>query len=132
MDMTSKSLACPKGKTRKQVKAKKRRTEAQMVRAVRGICVGRDVYCRVGPGPVWGRCDGPSEMAHILGKKRSRTRNMAACDRHDYRWCAMLCRRHHRMEESGAMVIRSLSGDGANGPLSFDIGAGSTPLEVLQ
>jgi hypothetical protein len=71
------TCAIPKGKTRKQLKAKAGRAEAAVKRRVRAQCVERDGFCRLmGCGP----CHGVSEWAHLHRKRRSQTRGTSAGD----------------------------------------------------
>jgi hypothetical protein len=97
----------------------KRRKEAAVIAKVRAACVERDGYCLLGHGAVWGRCEGPSTLAHVLGKRRSQTRGMAAEKRHDAAWCVMLCARHHGMEEAHQLGVMAEDDRGANGRVWF-------------
>lgn len=123
----SPKLARPKPaavtKVRQRVRAvsAKLRKEAAVLAKVRAVCVARDVYCRCGPSfwVEWGRCEGESQLAHVLGKKRSQTRGMAPEARHSPAWCLLLCAKHHEREERGVMQVVALTPDGANGPVVF-------------
>ena len=108
-------VACPKGKTRKQLKAKRDRHEAAIKKLVRAVCVERDGHCRLMGTTL---CSGPSEWAHLEEWKRARTRSMKAEARHCTAGSAMLCQKHHRLEEAGLIAI-ALGPDGADG--TFDV-----------
>src|SRR5260221_341989 len=72
-------VACPKGRTRKQIKGRKDRAEAAVKKLVRAQVAYRDGHCRLmGCGP----CHGESEWAHLGDKKRARTRGQAPTVRH--------------------------------------------------
>jgi hypothetical protein len=106
-------LAQPKGRTRKRVKARKQRAERAVKQSVRAACVERDGRCRMSSED----CEGPSEWAHLAGYRRSQTRCMDPETRHDTRTSLMLCRRHHAMEERGALRVTFFTLDGCDGPL---------------
>jgi len=116
MAMNYTQSALPKGRTRKQVKAKRDRLEAKVKRAVRAACVERDGYCRMAWHDVAGSCDGISEWAHLGEWKRCWTRGMPADDRHHTKGSFMLCRKHHREYDSGKIFI-IYGNHGANGQL---------------
>jgi hypothetical protein len=122
----------PKGKTRKQLKAKKDRAESKVKKAVRDACVDRDSLCRFGEwewNPLdWHAddltdndegCNGPSEWAHMHARRRSQTRNQAPEIRHDTRYSFQLCRFHHGEYDSHRLLITALTRRGADGPLKF-------------
>jgi hypothetical protein len=117
----------PKGKTRKQAKAKKQRAERDVKRRVRAIVADRDGYCRFARGVLQpfargvDKCQGPSEWAHIAGHRRSQTRGLAPEVRHGTATSVMLCRKHHRMEEAGRLQVIAESARGCNGTLRFTI-----------
>ena len=107
----------PKGKTRKQLKAKRDRHEANVIRAVRAAVAERDVDCRIW----WSRadmdgCEGELEWCHLGEWKRYATRKMAPEKRHHTRGSFMACTKHHRMYDAGELVIE-YGPDGADGPL---------------
>ncbi len=125
-----------KGKTRKQIKARKDRAEAKVKTSVRTACVARDGQCRyfrtiaaVYDG--WAfvaalhqiqtndKCDGPSQWAHIHAKRRSQTRGQTPELRHDTAHSLMLCRFHHTEYDAHRLLITALSRKGADGPLKF-------------
>lgn len=106
-------VACPKGKTRKQLKAKKDRHEAAVKKVVRAVCVQRDGHCRLMGTTL---CGGPSEHAHLEEWKRARTRGMTAERRHTTEGSMMACRRHHQKYDAGLIAI-ALGPDGANAPM---------------
>lgn len=83
--------ALPKGKTRKQLKARKDRAEANVKKAVRAQCVEMDGYCLLCSDD----CKGPSEWAHLPPRTRAQTRNRAPDFRHALDYTAMLCQWHH-------------------------------------
>lgn len=97
--------AISKGKTRKQLKAKRDRTEAKVKKAVRAACVERDGYCRF-HSSTGKYCVGPSEWAHLEDKKRARTMGMAPHERHTTARSMMLCRRAHRDYDAGDLQLR--------------------------
>jgi len=116
MDYTHSAL--PKGRTRKQAKATRDRMEAKVKAAVRAACVERDGYCRMDRHDAAGPCDGITEWAHLGEWKRAKTRGLPPEERHHTKGSVMLCRRHHRMYDSGEIVIE-YGPDGANGPLTL-------------
>ena len=94
--MLSKPIAQPKGKTRKQLKARKDRHEAAVLKAVRADCVKRDGWCLFGLFvDLILECKGPSEWAHLPPKTRAQTRGRPPEERHQLAYTAMLCRAHH-------------------------------------
>src|SRR5688572_28232919 len=88
-------------KTRKQLKARRDRQEAKVEKAVRAACVERDGFCLVlnRVDGIIPDCSGASEWAHLSGHRRSQTRGMPATYRHNTAWTAILCTKHHRLEE---------------------------------
>src|SRR5688500_14894677 len=99
MDHVVRNRSLWKGDSRKRIKGRKDRAEANVKRQVRAECVERDGYClvltRLGlPG-----CKGESTWAHFSGHRRSQTRGMPPERRHDSRFSGMLCKRHHNQEE---------------------------------
>ncbi len=129
MSIDTSMLPLPKGQTRKQVKAKKDRSEAAVKKQVRAEVVRRDCYCRI--SSVWGpamydhheppaqflECDGPSEWAHL--RRRSQTRGMAPDIRHTTADTLMLCRKHHADEEAHRLRVTALTRKGCDGHLKF-------------
>lgn len=125
----------PKGRTRRQVKAKKDRAEAAVKKDVRSACVERDGYCRYdkdfsdwlvtsGLVSIHG-CGGPLEWAHLHVKRRSQTRGQAPEIRHTTQDSLMLCRVHHDQYDGRAqprLLITALTSQGADGPLKFRTG----------
>jgi hypothetical protein len=115
-------LAQPKGRTRKQVKARQQRAERAVKQLVRRLCVERDGGCRA----FWVqplRCGGAIEWAHVRGRRRSQTRGMNPEDRHSTKHSLMLCRKHHAMEEAGTLRVVYLTDDGCDGDLCFEVKA---------
>ena len=123
------ALSLPKGRTRRQVKARRGRAEAKVEKAVRAACVARDGYCRGRhPSSVCtdGRlaCEwtGPSEWAHLPIKRRSKTRGQAPEIRHTTADSLMLCKQHHDALDGRTrprLTIEPLTDRGADGPLRF-------------
>lgn len=119
MDLTKKSM-----RTRKQVRAKRKRTEAAVIKAVRAACVERDGYCRVWPSRVHSdlATAGESEWAHMPSHRRSKTLGMAPEERHSTAWTLMLCARHHDALDGRTLPkleIEPLTDRGADGPMRF-------------
>ena len=125
-------LALPKGKTRKQLKARRDRADARVEQSVRAECVERDGHCRISSWEDhpddWHADDlqqpddfseGPSEHAHMHSRRRSQTRNQAPEIRHDTKHSLMLCRFHHAEYDAHRLLITALSRKGADGPLKF-------------
>jgi hypothetical protein len=117
-------LGLPKPETRKKAKDREDRAEARVVKVVRHKCEDRDGHCRLSTRfpttDVAGPCWGPSEWAHLRGRRRSQTVNEAPERRHTTRHTAMLCRQHHAMEERGTLVaIPQRPKDGADGPMTW-------------
>jgi hypothetical protein len=125
-DMST-GLAYPKGRTRKQVKARKDRAEAAVKRAVRAACVKRDGYCRAATiwhdkfdDPLyWLECQSESQWAHLHTHRRSQTRGQAADKRHTTAGSLCLCRYHHREYDAHRLIIEPLTKKGCDGPLRF-------------
>lgn len=117
----------PKGRTRKQLKARRDRDEAKVKRAVRAACLERDGYCRVWPSRVHIDLElaGPSEWAHMHVARRSKTRGQDATERHATATSLMLCRAHHTAYDGKTLVIEALTDKGADGPLKFTYGGRS-------
>jgi hypothetical protein len=117
-------LAYPKGPTMKRLKGRKARTEAKVKRTVRAACVERDGYCLVQRVPgVFANCKGPSEWAHLAGHRRSQTVGMPATYRHNTAWTAMLCNRHHKLEEDDVFHVIYKTANYADGPVGWEPGA---------
>ena len=106
-------------------RAKRRRAEGPVKKAVRAKCVVRDGYCRAAHDwELWksSPCEGPSEWAHMHSRRRSQTRNQAPEVRHDTRHSFMACKRHHDQYDGRAkprLYITALTRRGADGPLKF-------------
>ena len=120
-------IACPKPEPRKRVKARRTRQAAKVVKSVRAQCVKRDGFCRMASWPsdvldVFTYCYGPSEWAHLAEKRRSKTRGQAPEVRHTTAGSLMLCRGHHNAyDRAHTLKIVSLTVQGANGPLRFEV-----------
>jgi hypothetical protein len=129
-------LPLSKGKTRKQITAKKQRAEQTQIQAVRARCIERDGHCRVfrtmasayegwailaalHQQRVGDVCDGPSAWAHLHARRRSKTRGMAPDVRHDTKYSLMLCAKHHAAYDAKRLIITALTRRGADGPLKF-------------
>lgn len=119
----------PKGKTRKQLKARKQRHAAKVVTSVRARCVERDGHCRISnpmPGDQISRslaeehvCSGRSEWSHLGEFRRFKTRGMEPEVRHDTKHSAMLCDYGHLAYDCRWIRITYLTRNGADGPLSI-------------
>ena len=105
----------PKGKTRKQLKARAGRRELAVRKAVRAACVARDGYCRM----MVVLCVGDSEWCHFGRYKRFKTRGMRPEARHCTAGSLMLCTKHHGEYDRGELTIRALTARGCDGPMSF-------------
>lgn len=108
--------------TRKKVKGRKDRAEAKVKKAVRAEVAERDGYCLVQKLGLPG-CKGRSTWAHLAGHRRSQTRGMAPERRHDTRFTAMLCTRHHNQEERNTHRVVYHSVRYADGPVSWEAAA---------
>jgi hypothetical protein len=108
-------------KTRKQVKAREDRLEAKVQKLVRAACVERDGPClvltRIG---IYGECRGVSEWAHLSGHRRSQTLGMPATYRHNTAWTAMLCTRHHSLEEHDKFHVIYRTASYADGLVAWE------------
>ena len=118
------------GRTRKQVKAKARRTEAAVKKAVRAACVERDGRCRVNSCRLTGAymADGVSEWAHLHVKRRSKTRGLPPEERHTTAGSLILRREFHDAYDGRTrprLIIEPLTDRGADGPLKFTYGGRS-------
>lgn len=116
--------AISKGKTRKQLKAKKDRAEAKQIKIVRAKCVIRDGFCRFhfgndDTGGMLSHCIGPSAWCHLEDYKRARTRGMVPERRHTTAGSAMLCTTIHEAYDSGRLVLEFLTDRGADGPIRW-------------
>lgn len=127
--MDTSQLAHPKGRTRKQIKAKADRAEALVEKLTRAACVLRDGHCRMTAGGddvfigavklMSMPCEGPSEWAHFGKKRRARTRGMQPEERHTTAGSLMLCQVMHRAYDSGWLKITALTRHGCDGRLKF-------------
>jgi len=117
-----------KPEPRRRVKARAQRAEAKQLKSVRAMCVERDGECRaclltqndhITFGAWLAPHGGPSELAHMHGRRRSKTRGMAPEIRHDTKHCLMLCRKHHQDYDAKKLIITAQSRRGADGPLTF-------------
>lgn len=128
--MDTSQLAHPKGRTRKQIKAKADRAEALVERLTRAACVVRDGECRyhsatskyddvfVNVVPDW-KCGGPSQWSHFGAKRRARTRGMEPEERHTTAGSLMLCLPIHEAYDAGLLKITALTRHGCDGRLKF-------------
>jgi len=125
MDMTHSSFANPKpAKTRKQVKAKKDRSETAVKQLVRAIVSQRDGDCRfqnLGLGP----CSGESEWAHVKKYRRANTRRQPPEQRHKTVGTLMACSRHHDLIDGrqSPRLYLDLGPEGCNGTLVASLGS---------
>lgn len=130
---TRRALPKHAAQTRKAAKGKAKRAEKKQVQAVRPQCVARDGHCRLATlalGDMAGLngphvCQGPSEWAHMGGKRRARTRGQAPEQRHGTPITLMLCKRAHDQYDGRArprLEIEQLTPRGADGPLMFKEG----------
>lgn len=111
-------VACPKGKTRKQLRAAKDRQEMKVIKRVRAKCVVRDGFCRLmGIGP----CFGVSEWCHMHAKRRARTRNMKPEVRHTTAESFMGCTSHHDAYDAFKIALEPMTAKGADGPMSVKV-----------
>lgn len=104
--------------SRKRLKGRKDRAEAKVKKQVRAEVEARDGYCLVLKLGLPG-CKGRSTWAHLNGHRRSQTRGMAPERRHDTRFSAMLCQRHHKQEEDGKYQVVYLTDQYADGPVQW-------------
>lgn len=125
----------PKGVTAK-ARAKRKRAESPVAKAVRAKCVDRDGRCVlwrglmncVGDVIAWDvdlDCVGPSQWAHMHSRRRSQTRNQAPEIRHDTQHSFMACQRHHDQYDGRPkprLFVTALTAKGADGPLKFRVG----------
>ena len=115
-----------------KARAKRRRAEDPVKRAVRADCVERDGYCvlqRIVPRDVIAAdlfpidCNGPSQWTHMHARRRSQTRNQAPEVRHDTRYSFMACERHHDQYDGRhyryRLFVTALTRAGADGPLKI-------------
>lgn len=126
-------------KTRRQLKARQDRQEAQIKRLVRAAVVVRDGTCRLlaaelsavhdvvlYPNVDRHRCAGnPGEWAHFGDKRRSRTRGQAPEIRHTTAGSLMLCKTAHEAYEAGRLRITALTRNGCDGRLKFALAKGA-------
>lgn len=110
----------PKPEPRRRVRNRARRHEQAVKQDVRAAVETRDGYCRVGQmRRDYTDCAGPSQWAHLDGHRRSETRGMKAEARHTTAASAMLCQRHHELEETGRLSLVALDDRGADGALQL-------------
>jgi hypothetical protein len=128
-------MLLPKGKTRKQLKAREDRVETKVKHAVRAQVFAREgercaVVSRLNVRESlqvmqrFGICGGMLTWAHLSGHRRSRTMGMDATERHQSETSLALCRDHHYAEER--MGLRFDPQDealGMNGPISWSVQA---------
>ncbi len=119
----------PKGLTRKRIKGRRQRHEAQVSKDIRSKCVDRDGYCRVFSHPDdvrignLGRCSGYSQWCHLGDLKRARTRGLPPEVRHTTAGSLQMCQSHHEAYDHGRMAILPAVVDApldANGTLRFE------------
>lgn len=95
--------------TRKKLKARAKRVERKVVKAVRPQCVARDGFCiAAGLGP----CSGASEWCHHEDRSRAHTRGSKNVPeyRHSTRYSFMACTGHHyRYDKRKDLTIDALS-----------------------
>ena len=122
----------PKGKTRKQLKARKDRHEAAVKSSVRAevfarereMCavvsrlMSRDMFDVV---KAFGVCSGPLQHAHLKGKRKSATRGQAPEERHQTATSLALCELHHEAEEHKGLRFIGLTKAGMNGPITYHV-----------
>lgn len=95
------ALAKPIKGSAAKAKRREKRLEAAVAKAVRAACVARDGYCLIATrlprsmAVLLGRCEGPSEWAHVGEHRRCHTRGMEPEQRHTTAGSGMLCRGHH-------------------------------------
>lgn len=122
-----------------KARAKRKRADGSVAKAVRAACVERDGYCRVcdwednpddwhsddlEPGDEFA-CQNPSEWCHMHARRRSQTRNQAPEKRHDTAHSFMACRTHHDQydgRQTPRLFVTALTSKGADGPLKFRMG----------
>lgn len=106
-----------------RARAKKRRKEGPVVKAVRAKCVDRDGYCRHGKDDELAGyyCEGYSQWAHFGEKKRFKTRGMAPEERHTTTDSLMLCEACHTDYDHGDLIIVPMTEDGCDGELSWAV-----------
>ena len=125
----------PKGKTRRQLKARKDREEAKVIKRVRAIVAARDGYCRLYvavPELIpFGWCGGESEWAHLEGHRRFQTRGLPAEQRHSSTGSIMLCTNHHHAYDRHRFYIHG-SPKLADGPLVFTMLTGEFYFELPE
>jgi len=107
---------CPKPEPKSKERAREKRHEAAVIKAVRAHVSARDGYCRA---RMVGTCDGRDEWAHLEDKRRARTVGMAPEERHTANDSLMLCTRHHDDYDEGRLAIFKHSPMGAEGHLAF-------------
>ena len=101
---------------------KRKRAEVQVIAEVRPKVEERDGYCRILNYDsevvlFIGKCEGPSQWAHLPGHRRSQTRRMPPEERHTTQGTAMLCLKHHADEEAHRLLLLPLTSNGADGPM---------------
>ena len=74
----------------------------------------------------FGPCEGPSQLAHLFGKRQSATRKQHPHKRHSSAWCARLCAWHHEAEEHHGLRFVPTTDKGMDGPFSWAVSAPKT------
>ncbi len=115
--------------TTARARAKRKRADDAVAKAVRAACVERDDHCRIGDletlyygVPLGAGCAGPLQWTHMHSRRRSQTRNQAPDVRHDTRHSFMACQRHHDQydnRDKPRLYVTALTRAGADGPLKF-------------
>lgn len=117
----------PKPEPRRRIKDRAKRQEAKVIAKVRAEVSVRDGSCRLMHSnaalrakiiELFGPCEGVPEWAHLNEHRRSATRGMEPEERHTTAGSAMLCTRHHAMEEAHRIRFEYLTDLGADGPMS--------------
>lgn len=114
----------PKPEPHKRVKARKKRREAKVVKAVRPVVAARDGHCRLWSYSramhlIFGACRGASEWAHWRAHSRAKTRGMDPEVRHTTDKTMMMCGLHHDLYDDGKLIVRALTERTCDGRLGF-------------
>jgi len=129
-------VAAPKPEKRAKVKARAKRHESVVEQRIRALVAARDGFCRVGSATTYfGACEGESELMHLEGYRRFKTRGMPADVRHCTQGAAMGCTKHHRQYDAHELTIELIDGGaGADGCLRLirnNISVLSVPRGVI-
>jgi len=108
----------PKGDSARTTRLERRARETAAWTRVKAEVRRRDRICRY---PDRTECAGRLEVAHLHERRRSKTTGKPPADRHDARWCLLLCAKHHRAYDEHRVDLVVMDRTvGAHGPVMWE------------